>query len=66
VRITLAQVDAALGDVEANLLHAERTVADTVRAGSDLVVFPELHLTGYSIGGLPEDVSMRADDEGDL
>jgi predicted amidohydrolase len=62
VRITLAQVDAVLGDVDANLDRAERAVAEAVEDGSDLVVFPELHLTGYSIGGLPDDVSMRADD----
>jgi predicted amidohydrolase len=62
VRITLAQVDSALGDVDANVGHAERAVAEAVVDGADLVVFPELHLTGYSIGGLPDDVSMRADD----
>jgi predicted amidohydrolase len=62
VRITLAQVDAALGDVDANADRAEQTVADAVADGADLVVFPELHLSGYSIGGLLDDVSMRADD----
>jgi N-carbamoylputrescine amidase len=62
VRITLAQVDAVLGDVDANADRAERAVADAVTGGADLVVFPELHLTGYSIGGLPDDVPMRADD----
>ncbi|MHA6617773.1 nitrilase-related carbon-nitrogen hydrolase [Pseudonocardia sp. DLS-67] len=62
MRITLAQVDAALGDVDANADRAERAVAGAVAAGADLVVFPELHLTGYSIGGLSDDVSMRADD----
>jgi predicted amidohydrolase len=62
VRITLAQVDSALGDVDANADRAEQTVADAVADGSDLVVFPELHLSGYSIGGLLDDVSMRADD----
>jgi predicted amidohydrolase len=62
VRITLAQVDATLGDVDANTDRAEQAVAEAVEDGSDLIVFPELHLTGYSIGGLPDDVSMRADD----
>jgi N-carbamoylputrescine amidase len=62
VRITLAQVDATLGDIDANADHAEQAVAEAVADGADLVVFPELHLTGYSIGGLPDDVSMRADD----
>jgi N-carbamoylputrescine amidase len=63
VRISLAQVDAVLGDVDGNLLQAQQVVAESTRAGSDLVVFPELHLTGYSVGSLPEDVSMPADDE---
>jgi predicted amidohydrolase len=62
VKITIAQVDAALGDVDANVDRAERAVAEAAADGTDLVVFPELHLTGYSIGGLPDDVSMRADD----
>jgi predicted amidohydrolase len=62
VKITIAQVDAALGDVDANVDRAERAVAEATADGTDLVVFPELHLTGYSIGGLPDDVSMKADD----
>jgi predicted amidohydrolase len=62
VKVTLAQVDAALGDVDANVDRAERAVAEAVAGGTDLVVFPELHLTGYSIGGLSDDVSMKADD----
>jgi predicted amidohydrolase len=62
VRITLAQVDATLGDVDANAGRAERAVAAAVAAEADLVVLPELHLTGYSIGGLSDPVSMRADD----
>ncbi len=63
MRITLAQVDAALGDLDANLSRAERAVAEAAGERSELVVFPELHLTGYSIGAVAEDVSMRADDE---
>jgi predicted amidohydrolase len=62
VRITLAQVDATLGDIDANAERAERAVAEAVAGRADMVVFPELHLTGYSIGGLPDDVSVRADD----
>jgi predicted amidohydrolase len=62
LRITLAQVDTTLGDVDANVDRAEQVVAEAVADGTDLVVFPELHLTGYAIGGLPDPVSMRADD----
>jgi predicted amidohydrolase len=38
-------------------------VAAAAADGSELIVFPELHLTGYSIGQVDEDLSMRAGDE---
>jgi predicted amidohydrolase len=61
LRVALAQVDCALGDVAANL----RVAADVLRRAraqrADLVVFPELSLTGYSLGAVDEDVSLRAD-----
>ena len=63
MRITLGQVDSELGNVAANLDHAEKCVAAAAADGSELIVFPELHLTGYSIGQVDEDLSMRADDE---
>ncbi|MFC5994628.1 nitrilase-related carbon-nitrogen hydrolase [Pseudonocardia hispaniensis] len=62
MRITLAQVDVTLGGLDANLQHAEHAVADAVRDGSELIVFPELHLPGYSIGRIDEDLSLRATD----
>ncbi len=62
MRITLAQVDCNLGDVTANLERAEKAVTTAVDEGSELVVFPELHLTGYCIGSVDEDLSMQADD----
>ncbi|GEL20512.1 nitrilase-related carbon-nitrogen hydrolase [Pseudonocardia asaccharolytica] len=64
MRITLAQVGGVLGDVEANLDRAEQAVANAVEEGSELIVFPELHLSGYSIGLIDEDLSLRADDRG--
>jgi len=45
MRIALGQHESVRGDVEANLARMERTVAE---AKADLVVFPELFLTGYS------------------
>ena len=62
MRITLAQVDSVLGDVEANLERADKAVTQAVQDGAELVVFPELNLTGYSIGSVDEDLSMHADD----
>ena len=62
MRITLAQVPSELGDVEGNLARAGEIIARAGAEGSDLVVFPELYLTGYSLGLVDEDLSMWADD----
>ncbi len=62
MRITLAQVDSRLADIDANVESAERVVADAAGESSDLVVFPELYLSGYSIGAVDVDLSMRPDD----
>ena len=63
MRITLAQIDARPGELEANVAHAEQVIADAVSEGTDLVVFPELSLSGYSIGDLKEDLSIQPEDE---
>ena len=62
MRISLAQLDSRLGDVDANLESAHAAVAAAVAEGADLVLFPELYLSGYSIGTVDADLSMRADD----
>lgn len=62
MKIALAQVDADLGDVEAGFKRAEAMIADANDAGADLVVFPELALSGFSIGPLDHDPAIRADD----
>ncbi|MGH2898011.1 MAG: nitrilase-related carbon-nitrogen hydrolase, partial [Solirubrobacteraceae bacterium] len=62
MRITLAQASGELGDIEANLARAAEIVEQAGRQRSDLVVFPELFLTGYALGRVDDDVSMSADD----
>jgi len=62
VRIALAQVDCVLGDVPANLARARECVAEAAGRGADLVVFPELSLHGYPLGGLAGDRSIAATD----
>ena len=62
MRITLAQVDAELGDIDANVERAAGAIGQAVEQSSDLIVFPELHLTGYSIGGVDADLALRPDD----
>ncbi|MDQ3678007.1 MAG: amidohydrolase [Actinomycetota bacterium] len=62
MRITLAQTESVLGKVDENLERAH----DIIRAGgkerSDLVVFPELFLTGYNLGQVDEDVALSTED----
>jgi predicted amidohydrolase len=62
MRITLAQATSELGDIAANLERAIEIIAEGGRADSDLVVFPELFLTGYALGQVDEDVAMSAND----
>jgi predicted amidohydrolase len=62
MRITLAQVASRLGDLDANFERAGEIVAQGGRDASDLVVFPELFLTGYSLGRVDQDISLSADD----
>ena len=62
MRISLAQLDSRLGDIDANLDSARRAVETAVGESADLVVFPELFLSGYSVGEVDTDLSMPADD----
>lgn len=45
--ISLAQMDIALGNLEANLKKAGDWIAEAARRGSDLIIFPEMWTTGY-------------------
>jgi predicted amidohydrolase len=62
MRITLAQVDVQLGDIDANVELAHGVITQAGEASSDLIVFPELHLSGYSVGEVDADLTMRPDD----
>jgi predicted amidohydrolase len=60
LRIALAQVDCRLGDIDANVDRAEAAIAEA--QGADLIVFPELSLTGYLVGQVEADLTMAPDD----
>lgn len=49
VRLTLAQTDCVLGDVEGNARRSRELIAAAAADGPALVVFPELSLTGYAL-----------------
>jgi predicted amidohydrolase len=62
VRIALAQLAPRLGEVDANLQLAGEWIARASGEGAQLVVFPELALTGYLLQDLVPEVALRADD----
>jgi NAD+ synthase (glutamine-hydrolysing) len=47
VKLTIAQLNPVVGDIEGNQERIVRTLADSSRDGADLVVLPELFLVGY-------------------
>ncbi len=62
LRIALAQIAPRLGDLEANLARHVELIREARGGGADLVVFPELGLTGYLLQDLAGEVAMRLDD----
>ena len=61
MRLALAQLDCALGDVQENARRASAAIDEARQQGADLVVFPELNLTGYALGSVSDDVALRPD-----
>ena len=58
----MAQVAPVLGDVDANFELARQAIREAREKGADLVVFPELSMTGYSLGQVSYEVSIEASD----
>jgi predicted amidohydrolase len=57
----LAQIAPRLGDVAANLERHLEIITEAGAAGANLVVFPELSLTGYFLKDLVPEVALRID-----
>ena len=66
LRVALAQVAPALGDVASNIALHLKVARRAARAGARLVVFPELSLTGYRLQDLVSEVALRLDSPGPL
>jgi NAD+ synthase len=56
LKIALAQVNPTVGDIAGNAALITASRAEAARLGADLVVFPELVLSGYP----PEDLVYRS------
>jgi predicted amidohydrolase len=61
VTVVLAQIAPRLGDVAHNLQRHLQIVGEAAQGGADLVLFPELSLTGYFLKDLVPDVALRTD-----
>lgn len=59
----IAQMASIRGDVAANLEIIERFVADAVDRGVDLLVFPELAVSGYDVGPGFSDATVRSNSD---
>ena len=55
LRIALAQLNPVVGDIDGNIARARDVHAEAWRQGADLVVLPELFVTGYP----PEDLVLK-------
>jgi predicted amidohydrolase len=62
IRVALAQIAPALGQLDANLARHHESLEAARATGADLVVFPELGLTGYQLQDLAAEVALRLDD----
>ena len=57
-KIALAQIDPVLGDLDANVRKHVEWAERAEKAGAQLVVFPELSLTGYSVKDMNWDLAV--------
>src|ERR671936_21194 len=57
LRLALAQIDPTVGDIEGNVRLISDSIARAREGGAQLVLLPELCLSGYP----PEDLVLRRD-----
>jgi predicted amidohydrolase len=62
INVALAQMAPRLGALEENLARHHELLDEARAQGADLLVFPELGLTGYLLQDLNAEVAMRRDD----
>ncbi len=59
LNLALAQINTVLGDIPRNLEKHLEYIDQAHRSGADLLVFPELSLTGYALQDLAPAVAIR-------
>jgi predicted amidohydrolase len=61
--LEIGQLKPKLGDLKSNLEHHIEVAKRAKRNGADLVLFPELSLTGYSVRDLNAEVALKIGDK---
>ncbi|MCY7360727.1 MAG: hypothetical protein LH629_01455 [Ignavibacteria bacterium] len=59
MKIAVAQTTAVIGDIEKNIEHHLKFCDEAIKNKADLIVFPELSLTGYSVKDLNYVISVN-------
>ncbi|MEX1274866.1 MAG: nitrilase-related carbon-nitrogen hydrolase [Bacteroidota bacterium] len=62
LKIAIAQVDATVGDLRANRERHLALIDRAVKQGAQLILFPELSLTGYTLRDLAWEVALNPSD----
>jgi len=60
--LALAQIAPVLGDLAQNIALHEQKIIEGKAASADLLIFPELSLTGYQLQDLAPEIAMRRSD----
>jgi predicted amidohydrolase len=58
IRVAIAQINPRLGDLQANLSLYEEKIRQGIKERADLLVFPELSLTGYYLRDMVPNVAL--------
>lgn len=61
INVTLAQLNPKLGDKRHNLNQIRDVMTKAKESGTDMVIFPEMFLTGYSVGEKVKDLAETSD-----
>jgi predicted amidohydrolase len=62
LRIALAQISSKLADIDSNIDKHLKYIKQAIEEEADIVFFPELSLTGYSLKDAVFDVALACDD----
>lgn len=64
--LAIAQIDSVLGDINKNISKHISFIKSAIKQNADLIVFPELSLTGYSLKDIVHDIALNENEINNL